>query len=97
MRRALFIAAFCVSCTAPLHWSNPSLDSATTDTCSVLAKQKQAELEAEAKKQGAVLDVIVHLFEQGCALRIKQGLEPAKVAGIAAARHEPVMGAEPCE
>ena len=75
-------------CSRFMHFSDPTLDDGVTDLCSTLALQERPKLEAEAKRQGVSLVVLQDIFEAACALRVKQGLSPARAAGMAAARHE---------
>jgi hypothetical protein len=85
----IVLLAFALSgCSRFMHFSDPTLDSTVTDLCSTLAVQERPKLEAEAKRQGVSLNVLQDIFEAACALRVKQGLSPARAAGMAAARHE---------
>jgi hypothetical protein len=75
-------------CGSFLHVADPTIDDDISKLCSTLGTEKTAAIQAEADKQKLSFDDVKHLFDVACALRIKQGLEPAKAAGLAAARHE---------
>lgn len=84
----LVLSLFMFGCSRFMHLNDSTIDNKVSDLCSLLAAQNRPALEAEAKRQGVSFEVLVATFEGACALRVKDGLEPAKRAGFAAARHD---------
>jgi hypothetical protein len=93
----LGVPLLALGCSGLFHASDPTIDGYLGDACSLLAAQKHAALDAEAKRRGISLTEIEDAFKSACSLRVKQGIEPGKRAGLAAARGQPTVGAEPCE
>lgn len=84
----LLVVAAIFGCASLMHTQDPSLDDDIGKACATMATEQHAALQAEADKKKLSFDDIKHLFEIACALRMKQGLEPARAAGLSAARHE---------
>lgn len=85
----LAVTGIASACARPAHFSDPSLEKATSDVCSVLASQNMPELERQATAQGFTLDHVVAIFKGACQARALAGAQPAKLAGFAAVRGQP--------
>jgi len=72
-----------------MHFSDPTVDSTVGDLCSVLAKQNMSAIEQQAQMRGVSVDDVLSVFVAACQLRMKEGVVPARTAGLMAARGEP--------
>lgn len=89
---ALLMALGIVGCSSLGHVSDPTIDSYIGDACALLGKNNRPQLQDEAVRQGISLADITRVFETACSLRMKQGLEPARASGLAAAHRPSASG-----